>query len=1153
MNVRELFQRDIERPIDGVIKADDVKSLDVEMDEFVLTSEIEKQVERFLEEYNNYENANGVWISGFFGSGKSHLLKILSLLLGNHDFNGKSALDHFLGKCKDNVILQGSLRKACSIPSTSILFNIDQKANMMSKTETDSLIAVFVKVFDEMCGYYGKQAYIAQFERDLDSRGLYGKFKDAFSEIAGKPWETGREQALLEKTSIKQAYARITSEDENNISDILKEYSDKYKLSIEDFAEMVHEYIKKKGKDFRLNFFVDEIGQYIANNTKLMLNLQTIAESLNTKCRGRSWIIVTSQMDINSVVGDVTKAQANDFSKIMARFISLQLTGQTVDEVIEKRLLDKTDCAKNDINTLYDRESGDFKTIFGFVDGTRTYKGYRDKNHFINDYPFVPYQFELFQQVMESLSKHNAFQGKYTSVGARSMLSVFQQVVKKIGDELLGKLAPFDYMFDGIRATLVEQIQKDIMFAENNLQDKFAVRVLKALFLVKYVKGFNASLRNLSVLLLSGFGEDITVLKSNIEESLNLLETQTYIQRNGDLYEFLTDEEKDIEQEIKDISIDGDEILKELDRMIFDHVFRNTKVRHTNGQDYAFARKLDDHLFGRDQELSINIITPFYGNLENSSHLEAENMSRKELLVLMEPNKRLMQDLELYKKTEKYIRQSNSINIQDSVKLILDTKNKQNDERRSKLQSIVRELLKQAKYIVRGNQVSVSGDDAASRLTNAFQELVSRIYVNLRMLGSVNYSENDILQILKWHNMDSQLSEAEEELKSAIDYDRKNGVRTTLKRLLEKFSTSPYGWSQVGILCIIAKLHVRGNLEIRNNGELLEDEKLAQALRNSSLQERLLFELMSEVDPKQFANLKKCYQELFHSPPAAKEGRELVKEIGEELKKMDSELSEYISHEHEFPFLSVLTPIKVLVQKCLNQPQYWYFQDFLNEADEIIEARENTLDPIRSFMVGKQRGIYAEAKRFLMEQANNFDENDRDKVSQIVNILHDSNCYRGQKMQQAKGLMDELKALIETRCSETRQMALDKVNFLYEKLKNLPEYDTLLPEKRQRLEEEFALYTEDIKSQLQIPVIRDKARIFEEVKYSKLLQDITSSSRSKPGGEDTPAPALIIRIQDAKIEFTKPLLRTEDDVESYVSSVRATLLKAVQEGKGIQL
>ena len=145
---------------------------------------------------------------------------------------------------------------------------------------------------------------------------------------------------------IDKAYYEVTG---TKVSDILDKYREDYRLSIEDFADQVNAYIESKEPNFRLNFFVDEVGQYIADNVKLMTNLQTVAESLATKCKGRSWVVVTAQEDMSAVLGDGTQ-QSNDFSKIQARFKNrMKLNSQDVAEVIQMRLLDKRQEYINDL------------------------------------------------------------------------------------------------------------------------------------------------------------------------------------------------------------------------------------------------------------------------------------------------------------------------------------------------------------------------------------------------------------------------------------------------------------------------------------------------------------------------------------------------------------------------------------------------------------------------------------------------------------------------------------------------------------------------------------------------------------------------------------------------------------------------------------
>jgi len=143
MKLKDIFNKPIDRAIEGVIKADDTASLKIEVEEYVITNEVAKRLEEFFGTYNDYKGANGVWISGFFGSGKSHLLKMLALLLENAEVDGgKPVLDYFLPKCHD-VLLKADMKRAAEIPSKSILFNIDQKADTISKTEMDAVLAVF--------------------------------------------------------------------------------------------------------------------------------------------------------------------------------------------------------------------------------------------------------------------------------------------------------------------------------------------------------------------------------------------------------------------------------------------------------------------------------------------------------------------------------------------------------------------------------------------------------------------------------------------------------------------------------------------------------------------------------------------------------------------------------------------------------------------------------------------------------------------------------------------------------------------------------------------------------------------------------------------------------------------------------------------------
>ncbi|MDW7656806.1 MAG: BREX system P-loop protein BrxC [Bacillota bacterium] len=1158
MKMNSIFLKPVNRPIEGVIKADDEGMLRNEFEEYVLTNEVQQRLELFLDAYNNSTVANGAWISGFFGSGKSHLLKILALLLENRDIDGTKALDLFLPKI-DNEFLRGDLIRAVKIPSQSILFNIDQRADVINKTQIDALVGVFFKVFDEMCGYYGKQGYIAQFERDLDNRGLYSAFKTAYRQISGRTWEDGREHAILESRSIDCAYAQITGEQESRINNILRSYREQHHLSIEDFARQVKAYIDKKGPNFRLNFFVDEVGQFIANNVKLMTNLQSVAESLATICQGRSWLVVTSQSDMGTVVGEMTQ-QTDDFSKIQARFATrLNLTSTNVAEVIQKRLLAKTDDGIRSMIELYHQHENNFGTLFGFTDGTRSFNPYKDRDEFIQTYPFVPYQFELFQLAIQNLSSHNAFEGRHSSVGERSMLAVFQEVAKSIAEMEIGQLATFDQMFEGIKNSIKTQSQKSVTTAERHLGKGFALKLLKALFLVKYVTEFKATLNNLTILMLERFDEDLPQLKKRVEEALNLLEQQTYIRRNGQLYEYLTDEEKDIEQEIKNTDVDQSVVKAELGKLIFDRTLKSKRIRYdANGQDYNYTQKLDDQLIGREHELTIHVISPFHEHADNEQTLMLQSTGRDELLVIMPVDPRLMQDLITYKRTEKYINQHYSTTQQDSVKRILTEKSARNGDRLKDLEMAVKTLLGKASLSISSTEIESQSEDAQTRISRAFQNLISRIYPNLRMLQGITWSESQLSEILRQYRdslfigEETSLPEAEQEMLSFINMNKSNGIRTSIKAVNDKFSRKPYGWYYAAIICILAKLCARGKVEVRADGNLLEDDRLEQALKNAPNHGNVILDPQPVLPPSQIRKAKEFYADYFHVPPIASEAKVLGREMADRFDAFSQELDAAIQKQNDFPFVSKLVTVRNEIQANRSKSYTWFLTDLIADEDRWLDQKEKIVDPILRFLNGAQGEIYREARSYLAAQASNFVylEN-REREDAIHTIIDDPACYLNNHMNQVKSWLESLRFDLEKQIVAERDTGLTAITRLRKEILDLVDYGKLEDDKKQSIESRFSRQEDALRHETIIPVMREQIRRLIDDEAIALKNKIAEWVKEKDI-EPTPSIKYVSRKQIA-VAYTKNTVENEQELDQYMSALKEAWRKAIQEGKRIQL
>ena len=1162
--LNDIFSKKIDRPIEGVIKADDASGLLNEVEEYVLTNEVQKSLFAFLSAYNDYNVAkqNGVWISGFFGSGKSHLLKMLALLLENNVVVEKTVAEHFIPKCAGDAELQASLRKACQMPSKSILFNIDQKSDAITTKQTDALLSVFVKVFDEMCGYYGKQGYIAQFERDLESRNLYDAFKIAFQEIANKPWEKGRTQAILEGRNISKAYSEVSGESESAANGIIDKYRKDYNLSIEDFAKQVKDYIDRQPKGFRLNFFVDEVGQYIADNTQLMLNLQTLACSLATICQGQAWIIVTAQEDMTSVFGEIGKKQGNDFSKIQARFANrLKLTSANVDEVIRKRLLDKKEEFLPQLNRIYTEQSNNFKTLFNFSDGATVYKNFSDVQDFISCYPFIPYQFSLFQAAIQNLSDHNIFEGRHNSVGERSMLGVFQTVAVNLASRELGGIAPFDLMFEGIRHSVKSNAVRAIQTAEKHMPDDiFTIRTLKTLFLVKYVRTFRATARNMAVLMRESFAENAPDLLKKVQESLNNLENQSYIQRNGEFYEYLTDEEQDIEKEIKNTPIDTADVSELLNKIIFEQIIGGMKIRCvSSGFDYTFCKKMDGRNLNAEKELAIHIITPWQDRFGNNEFV-MESMGKSELLVVMPQDSRMMSDVTLMLRTEKYAK-LNGNTQNESVRRILDNKMLGNRDREREIKARTEALLTESQLCINGHVCDLQCANARQLILTGCQELIQTIYPNLKMLEGTPFSESNIPAYFRSNTPElfsSPLSEAETEILNLLRANKGNGLRTTIKGLKDKLSSRPYGWYDAAIYCLIAKLSVRNKLEMRSDGEILDIEKQIAVLKNSHSQDNVTLEMQVDYSAHQVKRVKEFYQEYFMEPANAEDPKQLGKDLIEKLKGLVTVLAQYEASRNNYPFIGeLLNPLARLKKAASKPASYFFVECSPGELDALCDDKEDYIDPIIQFMSGNGKIIFDAAKNFkrhniidlplnvMVEERREFDE-----------ILCSPLCFKGNRMPRLKELTELLKNELDNLVNQEVVKCTQRLEELLNDFKSRADFALLNAEQQEELTTVFTDTLENLKKQQGVYDVRGRLDEFESGRYKSLLERLYLLAHPVVKEKQIEA----VPMPKAKVSFSKPWLESEEDLDAYMElwqseleKLRKDLQEKLKSGKRIQL
>ena len=384
MIIKDLFKKEIDRSIQGVVTIgnEDEEQKWQELEEYVCTDEITKSFRTFFRRYRESISVPtekmGVWITGFFGSGKSHFLKILGYLLENDVVAGVHAVDYFDEKIKDQLVL-ADIKQCAKANNKVVLFNIDSKAKSDSKNKSQAIMDIMLRAFNESIGYCGSSPWVADLERTLDSEKLLEAFITKFEELSGRTWIQTRTKALLNRDYIVKALVEVCGMTSESAKQFIDDQTKNFTNTTEDFAKIVNEYCRQN--KVRVVFLMDEVGQFIGTNGELMLNLQTCVEDLGKYCRGQAWVVVTSQQELKAMI-ESTKAKQNDFSKIQGRFDTrLLLSGANADEVIKKRILEKKESARTPLMSQYEANASKLSNLILF-EQKPTWSGYKDANEF---------------------------------------------------------------------------------------------------------------------------------------------------------------------------------------------------------------------------------------------------------------------------------------------------------------------------------------------------------------------------------------------------------------------------------------------------------------------------------------------------------------------------------------------------------------------------------------------------------------------------------------------------------------------------------------------------------------------------------------------------------------------------------------------------
>jgi hypothetical protein len=1183
MKIIEMFKRELDRPINGVVKADqlDPGVIWTELDEYKLTKELDRHLRRFLEAYtaslHHPTDSMGVWVSGFFGSGKSHFIKILSYLLEKKSASNpqsgvaKDAVKFFDEKVSDKALF-GEILQATSKPTDVILFNIDAKAD---RKWDNAVLQVFLRVFNEMAGYSADFPALADMERHLQAEGQLAKFEAAYEAAAGKAWKADRAKWRFKRKPVCEALAKAMGTSVGEAETWFKNAEDDFALTPEKFAAWVKAYLDQRGPDHRVVFFADEVGQFIGNNTHLMLSLQTIAEQLGSKCGGRAWVVVTSQEDIDAVLGEFRSVKEQDFSKIQGRFKTrLSLSSSNTDEVISARLLEKNDDATAALTKRFEIDGHILKNQISFTGTKKKFSNYSDGASFAAVYPFAPYHFELLQKVFEAVRRAGAT-GVHLSRGERSLLDAFQTAALSIKDRALGALVPLYRFYPAIEGFLDTTVERTISQARDSQFFKhhpFDIEVLRTLFLIRYVDEIPGNVDNLVTLCLAEIDQDKLALRKEIEESLDRLESQNLISRSGDVYAFLTSEEQDVGREIKKTEVTPSEENRKVAELVYRDALKD-KNKHKfkdNKTDYAFTRYCDGHLFGskKEEDVVVSVVTPFMENYEGHTPPVCVLQSTEyggQLLLKLPERERLLQEVRQYLKTDKYIRHKTDDSNPETLKRILRDRADENRERDSRLRSMVEEMIGEATVYAAGQTLDLKAKSADALVSEGIDYVIRNTFIKMGLLGQpskdASAAQQETQAVLAANDVQKQIelglgqeapnAKASQELLQYVKLTTAKNHQLVLSEVVERYERRPYGWPTYDIVLLVARLFVAGELTLRMDGSVMSPSEAKEPLSKGALWKKVTLKKRATTPTETIQKARQLGKDLFEA--MSLDGEQEVhqffqKKLGEWRDEFQT-LSGKVSAGH-YPGVKVVQGgVQTTTDLLQIHEPTEFFDELLKRRNDLLNLADDRRDVLDFFK--NQSAIWDQLRAAVNStyKANSHAlmhrETAKQALAEIHGILNNHAPY---------GLLNKANALLQTLASEN-QTAVETA-----RPECVAKIEDALGHVRAAVADAEKQKGQALPADLKNQVLHGLQVLFQKAKESQeipTIQDARNRSDdemdtaiqlvenwAQPEKKDKQRP--VKQLDASSLMKNKPYLESTTDVEDYIAALKTELLHLVQ-------
>lgn len=856
MKLKDLYSKPINRAVNPAVSATkfDPETERIEIQEYVFTDEIINGLFRILDAIKNNKSFAhvGIWIDGYYGSGKSHFLKYLDYCItpSTREDAVSRLLDavkdidpldekHNLNFDYDELLSIANWLKRATIDTC--IFNLETSYDN-STDKKKAFLHVFWNEFNGKRGFNKFNITLAQnLEKPLAEKGVFEAFKERIAEEGGDWNDPGMAADLIDNEldwvlDIAKELAPTLSVDSIRERIIKRDTN----MSIDRFGMELASYLKDKGDDYRLILLADEVSQFINKERDRYLNLQEIITKLSEACDNKVWVACTAQQDLSEIMDDCHIAEEKDKEgKIKGRFeVKVSLKGTQPEVITQKRILDKKEEVKPELAALYNKYKAGFDLQFKLP---TSYSSYETQDDFVDYYPFVPYQFKLIMQVFNSFL-NLGYVAKEVKGNERSIIKVIHSTAKTNADAELGKFISFDELYnnmfeEGLQARGQKAVDNALRMARTYQTDRpertrLAVRVANVLFMICNISQtdqlvFPATLDNVTSLLINDMETPRLNIKNEVEKVIEFLCDNNIIRReqgkNGapETYAFYSEEEMKVAQLIQSQVVDNNTQAEQLKEIFNRYItaLRNKEQYKTRSFSVGLTIKQRTFL-SNNPDVQVEFVMD--ADYESAEQLALQNSNVNRMVYYVGPqyrdNKRLYNAFYWYCQANRYM--ATPVTSEDNKKTRDEFEKRANEFYDGIIRKEFEKILDTCP-IISGlsviDEAELGQKRGNDRYRVAMDKHLSSIYTKANLVDypsmprTTEQLKKAILRNVNpgdYDGMNAVLTDAEHEVEIYLN---KQFAEVNVSDVLAKFAKAPYGWDNICTLYIINELVRRHN------------------------------------------------------------------------------------------------------------------------------------------------------------------------------------------------------------------------------------------------------------------------------------------------------------------------------------------------------